>query len=76
MKLNIPLTKRLKQLFCKHETVGWVAYTEGINNKEGYELVNYECIHCGLSINEWFEKGVWDKYDFPDEYTIQNVRKI
>lgn len=76
MKLNIPLFKRLKQLFCKHKTVGWVAYTKGINSKEGYELVTYECMDCGLSIVEWFEKGEWKKLDFPDEYTIQNVRLL
>jgi len=76
MKLNVPIWKRIHQLFCKHEHTGWAAYSKGINSKLGYEYVTYECINCGMSVGEWFEKGVWDKYDFPDEYTIQNVRKL
>lgn len=75
MKLNIPWYKRIHQLFCRHESVGWSAYTNGINKKEGYEYVNYECIDCGLSIGEWHKRGEWDKQDFPPEYTIQNKRR-
>jgi predicted RNA-binding Zn-ribbon protein involved in translation (DUF1610 family) len=54
MKLNIPLRKRLRQFFCKHETVGWTCITKGINSATGLELVNFQCTNCGLSINEWF----------------------
>ncbi|MFJ8528508.1 hypothetical protein [Bacillus sp. NPDC094106] len=74
MKLNIPLKRRIHQFFCKHKYVGWSSCSKGINNKEGYEYVNYECRNCGLSIGEWFKKGEWDKLDFPDKYTIQNTR--
>ncbi|MYW25005.1 hypothetical protein GTY48_15665 [Bacillus thuringiensis] len=74
MKLNIPLHKRIHQLFCKHKDAGWSSCTRGINSKEGYEYVNYECIDCGVSIGEWHKKGEWDKLDFPPEYTIQNKR--
>lgn len=76
MKLNIPIWKRIHQLFCKHKIVGWGSSSKGINSKEGCEYVTYECCECGISISEWFEKGEWTKLDFPDEYTIQNKRKI
>lgn len=74
MKLNIPLYKRIHQLFCKHESVGWCSSSRGINRKEGYDYVIYECTDCGVSVGEWFKKGEWDKLDFPKRYTLQNKR--
>ncbi|MGX5608706.1 hypothetical protein ACWKTZ_20065 [Bacillus cereus] len=74
MKLHIPLHKRVQQFFCKHKNVGWCSSSRGINSKEGYEYVYYECGNCGMSVGEWFEKGEWDKLDFPNEYKLQNTR--
>jgi hypothetical protein len=74
MKLNIPLYKRIHQLFCNHKTVGWAATTKGINQKEGFEYVIYECCDCGISLGEWFTNGEWEKLDFPEQYTIRNKR--
>lgn len=76
MKLNVPFWKRVEQLFCKHKIVGWSSVARGINSKEGCEHVTYECSRCGLSVSEWFVKGEWTKLDFPEEYTIQNKRKV
>ena len=76
MKLNIPFYKRIIQLFCRHKRVGWASRDEGINSMEDHEYVNYECVRCGISVSEWFRKGEWKKLDFPEEYTIQNKRKV
>ncbi|WP_242302050.1 hypothetical protein [Bacillus cereus group sp. BfR-BA-01423] len=74
MKLNIPLHKRIHQFFCKHETVGWGCHQKGLNRKEGYEYVTYECGDCGLTVGEWFKAGEWEKFNFPKQYTFQNKR--
>lgn len=70
MKLNIPINKRLRQLFCRHKIVGWVHCSKGINNKKGYEYVIYECADCGLSVGKWFIEGEWMNLNFPDEHTL------
>ena len=76
MKLNVPFWRRIHQLFCRHEKTGWSSATKGVNSKVGQEYVQYECIKCGVNIGEWFEEGAWTELDFPDEYTIQNKRKV
>ena len=55
----INLSTRLKQFLCKHERIGKGAYTEGINNKEGYDFVVYHCNECGLCIEKWEKKEDW-----------------
>lgn len=68
MKLTIPIHKRIEQLFCKHESVGWFSASQGINSAEGKEYVTYSCSKCGVSVSEWFSKNEWRKLDFPDEH--------
>ena len=55
---------------------GWSAFGTGINSAYGYEYVVYECINCGVSIGEWFEEGAWEELNFPEQYQIQNKRKV
>ena len=62
----------IKQLFCKHEYTSWLCAADGINAREGYDYVCFECAGCGLRTGEWLKKGEWKKYDFPENYTMKN----
>jgi hypothetical protein len=58
-KFPISFSTRLKQFLCKHETIGKTAFTQGINSKEGYEFVLYECGKCRHCITKWEKKEDW-----------------
>ena len=52
-KFPMDFKTRLKQFLCKHETIGKMAFTQGINSKEGYHYVLYECGNCRHTIAQW-----------------------
>lgn len=58
-KFPINFSTRLKQFFCKHETMGKGAYSHGVNAREGYNYVVYSCGKCGLCIEKWEKKEDW-----------------
>lgn len=56
MELKLSLKVRLKQFFCQHKDgVSWSCCTKGINNKEGYWHVTYDCYRCNMSYGEWIK---------------------
>jgi RNase P subunit RPR2 len=56
VKLNVSISRRIKQLFCKHDgNVGWSCCSEGINRKDGYWYLTYECIDCGFTYGKWLK---------------------
>lgn len=62
MSLSFPkvnLKTRIKQFFCKHDTISKGAFTQGINAKEGYNYVVYICRNCNYSIGVWEKKEDW-----------------
>jgi hypothetical protein len=58
-KFPMKFSTRLKQFFCKHETMGKMAFTKGINKKEGYNFVLYQCGKCGLCVTKWEKEEEW-----------------
>lgn len=65
-KFPINFPTRLKQFFCKHETISRSAFTKGINSKKGYFYVLYECGKCRHCITRWEKEEEFYK-DFPKD---------
>jgi RNase P subunit RPR2 len=56
LKINVSFSKRLKQLFCKHDrVVGMSCCSEGINSKKGFWYLEHYCGDCGFSYGEWIK---------------------
>lgn len=56
LELHLSLKARLKQFFCQHKNgVGWSCCTKGINRKDGYWHVTYECHSCKMTYGKWIK---------------------
>lgn len=56
MKLHVSFKARIKQLFCSHNgKVVRSCCSQGINSKEGYWYMDYQCLDCGFSYGEWIK---------------------
>lgn len=56
MELKLSLMARLKQFFCQHNHgVGWSCCSQGINSKEGYWYLTYECHSCKMTYGKWIK---------------------
>ncbi len=49
--MNFPT--RLRQLFCGHKAYSKAAISKGMNHKEGYDIVFYECLECRHCYMQW-----------------------
>lgn len=65
-KFPLNFSTRLRQFLCSHETIGIAAFSGGINGKEDYYCVVYECGKCRHCISKWEKKEDFDK-GFSDE---------
>lgn len=61
MDYPMSFSKRIKQLFCKHEHPSKLLVSEGINSKEGQNLVLYSCMYCDHAYIKWEDSSEWDK---------------
>ncbi|KFM95234.1 hypothetical protein D0U04_26610 [Bacillus clarus] len=61
MDYPISFYKRIKQLFCKHEYPSKLLVSEGINSKEGQNLVLYSCMFCDHAYIKWEKASEWSK---------------
>jgi hypothetical protein len=56
MEFKLSLKARLKQFFCQHKNgAGWSCCTKGINSKEGYWHITYDCHSCRMSFGDWIK---------------------
>ncbi|OAH59193.1 hypothetical protein AWH48_15720 [Domibacillus aminovorans] len=58
-KHQMNVLTRLRQLFCDHKDYSKVAFSKGLNRKEGYELVVYECLECRHCYTQWDKEEDW-----------------
>jgi hypothetical protein len=58
-RFPMKFSTRLKQFICNHKTMGKMAFTKGINKKEGYNFVLYQCEKCGLCVTRWEKEEEW-----------------
>ena len=56
-KFPMDFKTRLRQLICRHETIGQSWMSAGINDKVGLHYVSYKC-RCGLEVSRWELDGV------------------
>ncbi|MGD6876817.1 hypothetical protein [Bacillus infantis] len=55
LDLDVSLSKRIKQLFCKHDNNSWACYSEGVSKYEGFWYIIFECRDCDYASGRWIE---------------------